>query len=265
MPKIPKLENINEPKDVPCVRKGCKANSKARCISQDGVPSPRVHSCRQYLFAYLTLNEMPEKPQSMSDEEKETCDKLARDYLGEIVVPPTIQDPDMPTGDDRIEKGDELPTAPPVDDDAERIQDALDGIQPNAPVPDDRYEGGIRFTDEQVNESAERLVQMLSVENPSAMLSTMLHIMEADDPQEVLNALSDHRTAILEIMNLLNELEVIDFQRNTLRELFEDTILLTRNKMLDLIKKAAPITDTTPAHPMAKTDEAKTETPTPVG
>ena len=221
MPKIPTLDKINTATDVPCVRKGCKANSKARCISPEGVPSPRAHSPRQYLFGYLTLGTMPEKPTSMTDEEKKAADKLAQDYLGDIVVPPTELKDDLPPKVDEIEPK----------DDAERIQDALDGIQPNAPADH------ATLTDEAKDMAIQAsLTRLLSMANPSDMLATMIRAQNITEPQAQLDLIGEHRVEILEIMNLMNELEVIDYQRQALMDLFEEVLTTTREKILAVIK-----------------------------
>lgn len=227
MPKIPTLDKINTATDVPCVRKGCKALSKARCISPEGVPSPRAHSPRQYLFGYLTLGTMPDKPTSMTDAEKEAADKLAQDYLGEMVVPPTELPDDLPAKVDEPK------------DDAERIQDALDEIKVNAPAEEPPVAPGDHadLTDEQRDMAVQAsLTRLLSMANPSDMLATMIRAQNITEPQAQLDLIGEHRVEILEIMNLMNELEVIDYQRQALMDLFEEVLTTTREKILAIIK-----------------------------
>jgi len=178
-------------------------------MSPEGVKSPRAHGVRQYLFGYITLREMPEKPNSVTTEEKEKADKLAQEYLGDIVVPSDA------TGDDVVldsPKVDYTPS-PSVTSDLESFTEALQSD----------------------------VVQILSVGTPSQMLTTLLTLREKQAPQEVLDMLGEDREALLAIMNLMNEIEMIDLQRDSLNRMFEEKVAMARQKALALLKADLPV------------------------
>lgn len=219
MPKIPPLDKINEPKDVPCIRTGCKANSKARCMSPEGVASPRVHAVRQYLFAYITLGEMPEKPNSVTAEEKLAADKLAQEYLGEIPVDQFPGSNADLTGDDVLagdaSQGSEPETTSAVVTDLQDFITALTG--PDAS-------------------------EIIKVADPAQMLATLLAIQKKEAPQDVLDMVGENRLAILEIMNGLNEVELLDLQMDSLRRLHDDKVNEVMSRILILVKAGDTVT-----------------------
>jgi len=206
---IPPLDKITTAIDVPCVRSGCKANPKARCMSPEGVPSPRAHSCRQYLYAYITLGEMPDKPNSVTAEEKRKVDEAARKYLGEITVHPNQQNDDDATGDDVVATGPAETTDSAVTSD---LQDFVNAIQ------------------------GDQVSDIMQVADPAQMLVALLQVQGKEAPQEVLDFLGENRLAVIEIMNDLNELEILDLQLDSLRRLHADKIDQLRSKTLLLIK-----------------------------
>jgi len=73
------------------------------------------------------------------------------------------------------------------------------------------------------------------------MLTTLLTLREKQAPQEVLDMLGEDREALLAIMNLMNEIEMIDLQRDSLNRMFEEKVAMARQKALALLKADLPV------------------------